>query len=113
METEQSMSDSQGPRAFYLPGMSVLSSVPGRIERFLTSRLGDHSHPVVGPVPTIPSRPFYLPGTAVLSNVPGRVERTVTRLLRNRDTRARIDQLRQEIREFYLPGTPRFAGNRK
>lgn len=113
METNQSMSDRQGGREFYLPGMSVLSPVPGRIERYVTARLSDRTTLARDMVQSQPVRSFYLPAMAVLSNVPSRVERAITHGLRNHDTREKLGQLRQELREFYLPGTPRFAKPRQ
>lgn len=63
METNESMSDSQPVREFYLPGTAVLSNVPGRVERWVTGRLADH-----GPKSRVTSvaervREFYLPAT--------------------------------------------------
>lgn len=113
METKQSMSNSQGMREFYLPAMSVLSSVPGRLERFFSTHLSDHSHLVFGETTKHPARAFYLPAMGVLSNVPTRVERFLSVRLGTHDTRSGIGALRGELRDFYLPGTFRIASRRR
>lgn len=115
METNQSMSDGQESRGFYLPAVSGFTKAPGRVEQFLTSHLRDKSRLVFGATPSQPSKAFYLPAMAVLSNVPGRVERWVTERIKNHDIRGGTGELRQEVREFYLPGSafsPRLRRNR-
>lgn len=113
MGPTKSRSDSQRTREFYLPAMGVLSNAPGRIERFVTTSLSDHSHLVFGPTRIQPTRAFYLPGMGVLSNRPGRVVEFLSELLRNHDTRTKIGEVRHEIREFYLPATSRLMRPRR
>lgn len=102
MDPNTSMSESQPSRAFYLPAMATLSSVPGRIGRFLAARGRDHSRLTAGPVAPEPTRSFYLP--AVVSGLPGRVERFID-ARRHVASAARVGAVSERIREFYLPGT--------
>lgn len=105
MEPNDSMSHST--RAFYLPATAVRSSVPGRVEQFVTSLFRDHSALVRSPVSDAPSREFYLPAAAVRSPRPGRVERFVTNLFRDHSTPVKSPVTDAPTREFYLPATPR------
>lgn len=61
METNTSMSSRQPSREFYLPAMGVISPVPGRIERWVTNHLRDHSGIVRQAANISAVREFYLP----------------------------------------------------
>jgi hypothetical protein len=63
MDTHTSSSESQPSRAFYLPAMTVLSAVPGRVERFVTAALRDRSELTRTTVVGERVREFYLPAT--------------------------------------------------
>lgn len=61
MESTTSKSNSQ--RDFYLPGSAVPSPVPGRLERFVTNLLRDHSGLVWTAAADTGTREFSLPAT--------------------------------------------------
>lgn len=106
MESKTSMSVVSFPRAFYLPATAVQSAVPGRVERFVTGHLRDHSDLVRADVDDEPVRAFYLPGADGLATVSARVERFLTshRFAPGTLNRAAVSQ---QVREFYLPATQR------
>lgn len=112
METTKSMSDGPESRAFYLPGTSVLSAAPGRVERFIQTHLRDHSSSLAGATSSEPAKAFYLPGTSVLTTAWGRAERFLAKRLGNHDLRTRINQAAPEMRDFYLPGSSRLDWRR-
>lgn len=81
METDKSTSSETGGHAFYLPATLRLSTVPGRVERFLAG-LGLRRAAETPAVPAQRRAPgFYLPATLQLSES-GRVGRAVATIRR-------------------------------
>lgn len=81
METDKSTSSQTGGRAFYLPATPRLSTVPGRVERFVAGRVPRRA---AEPPVVTEQRPvlgFYLPATLQLSES-GRVGRAVAAVRR-------------------------------
>lgn len=113
METTSSSSDGRSTRAFYLPAMGTLSSTPGRVVRFVSRHLDDHSVLVRSKRSPAPTRAFYLPATVGVTGITGRLERVASQLSENRDVRGRVTAAHEELREFYLPATARFADRRR
>lgn len=81
MEIDESTSSETGGRGFYLPAMPRVSTVPGRVERFLAD-LGPRRAAETPAVPAQRRVPgFYLPATLQLA-ASGRVGRAVAAVRR-------------------------------
>lgn len=49
---DTNITSSEVQREFYLPATPVRSTTPGRLERFVTALLRDHT-PSIGPIPEV------------------------------------------------------------